>query len=520
MSLITAIVVHHRLTLSALLLLHGLSWLITSFIFGPQAMTPSPAIVETAPIVQSSHLVQPTPAPFPAPETLPPGPGLAPLETVSSLSYIVLPVSENQSQASWARHRISIILCQSKPPFVRSRMAVHAYYGLFVVRRELCGPQLSFLDSIPRPSKYIPFRRAAPAVPHLPPLATRVVSANVPPTKVWSLATGNLPPLQPAYARAHRRVRPAEGLDNAIHIWEEVWGLRVWRIFATVYGTMLVLTFWRLKPGSWCGWKRERLFAAPPITQVSASAAVGYPGLPLPSSKASSALSPWSIVGSIRSIYHQKMISLLTPGPALAASLAQTMPAVYTIYPSFSDPDFTIPPPPPPPTRSRMSGFWSPRPPARRVKYHYVVQMQGYRGESPDLFCRRVRTLNIHGQYSNRAWLENYAWQIVESTMAWLDDGYQKRHGAHFKTRVRREVEIYELSRKPSGKLAWTKNAHQSQIFDSIEQFRASVENCDQRSTWPTGAVSPVPGADRTRSHPRGSGDGRGRRRLEGGRGF
>ncbi|QRV88502.1 hypothetical protein RhiJN_16520 [Ceratobasidium sp. AG-Ba] len=365
-------------------------------------------------------------------------------------------------------------------------MAVHAYHGLFVVRRELCGSQLSFLDSIRRPSEYIPFRRAATAVLHLPPLATRVVSASVPPTKVWSLATGNLPPPQPAYARAHRRLRLAEGLDNAVHIWEEVWGLRVWRIFAAVYGIMLVLTLWRLKPGSLCGWKRELLFAAPPITQVSASAAVGYPGLPLPPSKASSTLGPWSIVGFIRSIYHRKITSLL----------AQTMPAVYMIYPSFSDSDFTIPPPPPPPTPSRMSGFWFPRPPARRVKYHYVVEMQGYRGESPDLFCRKARTLNIHGRFCNRAQLENYAWHFVDSTMAWLDDGYRERHGAHFKTRIRREVEIYELSREPNGKFRWTKTAHQSQIFDSIEQFRASVENCDQRSVWSTGAISAVPSTD------------------------
>ncbi|QRV79019.1 hypothetical protein RhiJN_07034 [Ceratobasidium sp. AG-Ba] len=381
-------------------------------------------------------------------------------------------------------------------------MAVHAYYGLFVVRRELCGPQLSFLDSIPRPSEYIPFRRAAPAVPHLPPLATRVVSANVPPTKVWSLATGNQPPPQPAYARAHRRVRLAEGLDNAIHIWEEAWRLQVWRVFATVYVIILVLTFWRLKPGSWCGWKRGLLFAAPPVTQVPAPAAAGYPGLPLPPSKASSALSPRSIVESIRSMYHQKMSSLLTPGPTLAASLDQTMPTIYTIYPSFSDSDFTIPPPPAPPTPSRMSGCWSPRPPARRVKYYYVVEMQGYRGGSPEIFCRKARTLDIHGQFSNKAWLENYAWQVVDSTTAWLDDRYRKRHGAHYKTRIRREVEIYELSRKPNGKFGWTKTAHQSQIFDSVDEFRVSVENCDRRSIWSTGAISAVLSADRARTYP------------------
>ncbi|QRV88481.1 hypothetical protein RhiJN_16499 [Ceratobasidium sp. AG-Ba] len=380
-------------------------------------------------------------------------------------------------------------------------MAVHAYHGLFVVRQELCGPQLSFLDSIPRPSEYIPFRRAAPAVLHLPPLATRVVSANVPPTKVWSLATGNLPPPQPAYARAHRRSRLAEGLDNAIHIWEEVWGLRVWRIFAAVYGIMLVLTLWRLKPGSLCGSKREILFAAPPITQVSASAAVGYPSVPLPPSKASPILSLWSILRSICSIYRQKTTSLLTPGPSLAASLDQPMPAVYTIYPSFSDSDLTIPPPPPPPTSSPKT-FWSPRPPARRVKHHYIVEMRGYRGGSSGLFCRKARTLDIHGQFSNRAWLENYAWQVLDGTVAWLDDRYRKRHDAHFKTRIRREVEIYELSRKPNGKFGWTKTAHQSKIFDSVEEFRVSVENCDRRSVWSTGVISAVPGADRTRTYP------------------
>ncbi|QRW10085.1 hypothetical protein RhiLY_09084 [Ceratobasidium sp. AG-Ba] len=426
----------------------------------PSDRIPSRATARTIPVLASS---------FHAPSTLPPPPSVS----VSFLAHAVQRASKTRSWLRGTRHELSMALCRTRPPLIRSRLVFPAYYTLFVVQRELCGPQLSFLGPVLRPSYYTPFCRAALVAPDPPPLATRVVSANIPPTRVWSLAIGNPPPPQPAYARAHGRSCRVEGTiqpnDNTDYRWEGIWRLGSWGSVGFGGGFILVLILGRLKRGSWLGWKREPLFAAPPESQTPVSRPTNSPNTPL---------APHPIPATLQA------------HPATPAQLSWTSP---------DSPSTVPPPPPPPPPPPEDSVRRSPDPPPQYIRQRYMLEVGGYRGEH--FFGEKVWNLETRGRKKYKARLENDAWELMDGCLAWLEGRYRAWSDAHFKARVSRETELYELRRKPNGRFAWTKASHESQTFDSMEEFMASVERIDQRNAW-CDAFHWLAQADRTPSRP------------------